>query len=79
MHSSFHTHIQQQQQQQQQQVGVDYYALSFVRDADVIYDLKDWLAQQGVCVCGCVGGCCVDRICCWLCLLTMYTIYFLLC
>lgn len=29
------------------QVGVDYYALSFVRDADVIYEVKDWLAQQG--------------------------------
>lgn len=28
-------------------VGVDYYALSFVRNADVIYELKSWLAQQG--------------------------------
>ncbi|KAK2080267.1 hypothetical protein QBZ16_000120 [Prototheca wickerhamii] len=27
--------------------GVDYYALSFVRTADVIYELKDWLARQG--------------------------------
>ena len=30
-------------------VGVDYYALSFVRNADVIYELKHWLAQQGAC------------------------------
>lgn len=29
------------------QVGVDYYALSFVRDAAVIYELKEWLAKQG--------------------------------
>lgn len=29
--------------------GVDYYALSFVRTADVIYELKDWLAKQGCC------------------------------
>lgn len=28
-------------------MGVDYYALSFVRDADVIYELKDYLAKQG--------------------------------
>lgn len=28
-------------------VGVDYYALSFVRNADVIYELKRYLAQQG--------------------------------
>ena len=28
-------------------VGVDYYALSFVRNADVIYELKRWLSQQG--------------------------------
>jgi pyruvate kinase len=28
-------------------VGVDYYALSFVRNADVIYELKHYLAQQG--------------------------------
>ena len=28
-------------------VGVDYYALSFVRNADVIYELKHWLSQQG--------------------------------
>jgi pyruvate kinase len=28
-------------------VGVDYYALSFVRNAEVIYELKHWLAQQG--------------------------------
>ena len=28
-------------------VGVDYYALSFVRNADVIYELKAYLAQQG--------------------------------
>ena len=28
-------------------VGVDYYALSFVRSADVIYELKRYLAQQG--------------------------------
>ncbi|KFM29270.1 Pyruvate kinase isozyme G, chloroplastic [Auxenochlorella protothecoides] len=27
--------------------GVDYYALSFVRTADVIYELKDWLARAG--------------------------------
>ena len=26
---------------------MDYYALSFVRNADVIYELKHWLAQQG--------------------------------
>lgn len=41
------------------QVGVDYYALSFVRDADVIYEVKDWLAQQGghfwrLCACVCM-------------------------
>lgn len=29
------------------QVGVDFYALSFVRDAAVIYELKEYLAQQG--------------------------------
>jgi pyruvate kinase len=28
-------------------VGVDYYALSFVRNADVIYELKQYLAKQG--------------------------------
>ena len=28
-------------------VGVDYYALSFVRNADVIYELKRYLSQQG--------------------------------
>lgn len=28
-------------------VGVDYYALSFVRSADVIYELKAYLAKQG--------------------------------
>lgn len=28
-------------------VGVDYYALSFVRSADVIYELKEYLKQQG--------------------------------
>ena len=28
-------------------VGVDYYALSFVRNAEVIYELKNWLATQG--------------------------------
>ena len=28
-------------------VGVDYYALSFVRNADVIYELKRYLAKQG--------------------------------
>jgi len=28
-------------------VGVDYYALSFVRNAEVIYELKRYLAQQG--------------------------------
>lgn len=33
-------------------VGVDYYALSFVRDARVIYELKNFLAQRGECVCG---------------------------
>ena len=26
---------------------MDYYALSFVRNADVIYELKRWLSQQG--------------------------------
>ncbi|KAL4447350.1 hypothetical protein ABPG77_007383 [Micractinium sp. CCAP 211/92] len=30
------------------EMGVDYYALSFVRDADVIYELKDYLAKQGL-------------------------------
>lgn len=29
------------------QVGVDYYALSFVRDAGVIYELKQYLAAEG--------------------------------
>ena len=29
-------------------VGVDYYALSFVRSADVIYELKAYLAKQGM-------------------------------
>ena len=29
------------------QIGVDYYALSFVRDAEVIYELKSYLAQEG--------------------------------
>ena len=28
-------------------MGVDYYALSFVRNADVIYELKSYLAEQG--------------------------------
>ena len=28
-------------------VGVDYYALSFVRNADVIYELKRYLSHQG--------------------------------
>ena len=28
-------------------VGVDYYALSFVRSADVIYELKEYLAKHG--------------------------------
>lgn len=28
-------------------VGVDYYALSFVKDAQVIYEVKKWLAEQG--------------------------------
>ena len=28
-------------------VGVDYYALSFVRNAEVIYELKRYLSQQG--------------------------------
>lgn len=28
-------------------VGVDYYALSFVRSADVIYELKEYLHKQG--------------------------------
>ena len=28
-------------------VGVDYYALSFVRSADVIYKLKEYLAKHG--------------------------------
>ena len=28
-------------------VGVDYYALSFVRNADVIYELKSYLQEQG--------------------------------
>ena len=32
-------------------VGVDYYALSFVRSADVIYELKDYLAQHGALPC----------------------------
>lgn len=26
---------------------MDYYALSFVRDAEVIHELKAWLAEQG--------------------------------
>ncbi|KAL4858542.1 Plastidial pyruvate kinase 3 [Chlorella vulgaris] len=30
------------------EVGVDYYALSFVRDAAVIYELKNYLAKQGL-------------------------------
>ena len=29
-------------------VGVDYYALSFVRNAEVIYELKRYLAKQGI-------------------------------
>lgn len=29
-------------------VGVDYYALSFVRNADVIYELKRYLAKEGI-------------------------------
>lgn len=28
------------------EVGVDFYALSFVKDANVIYELKRWLGQQ---------------------------------
>lgn len=28
-------------------MGVDYYALSFVRSADVIYELKEYLAKHG--------------------------------
>lgn len=28
-------------------VGVDYYALSFVRNADIIYELKRYLSKQG--------------------------------
>ena len=28
-------------------MGVDYYALSFVRNADVIYELKEYLREQG--------------------------------
>lgn len=32
--------------------GVDYFALSFVRTADIVYELKEWLAKQG----GCMGG-----------------------
>ena len=28
-------------------VGVDYYALSFVRSADVIYELKEYLVKHG--------------------------------
>ena len=28
-------------------VGVDYYALSFVRNAEVIYELKRYLSHQG--------------------------------
>lgn len=31
-------------------VGVDYYALSFVRSADVIYELKAYLAKQGAAI-----------------------------
>ncbi|PRW56390.1 plastidial pyruvate kinase 2-like isoform A [Chlorella sorokiniana] len=30
------------------EIGVDYYALSFVRDAEVIYELKSYLAQEGL-------------------------------
>lgn len=30
------------------EMGVDFYALSFVRDADVIYELKSYLANQGL-------------------------------
>ena len=29
------------------EVGVDYFALSFVRDAEVIYELKEFLAKEG--------------------------------
>jgi pyruvate kinase len=29
------------------EAGVDYYALSFVRDAQVLYDVKAWLAKNG--------------------------------
>lgn len=37
-------------------VGVDYYALSFVRSADVIYELKAYLAKQGAS--NCIKPCC---------------------
>ncbi|KAI7835791.1 hypothetical protein COHA_010311 [Chlorella ohadii] len=30
------------------EIGVDYYALSFVRDAEVIHELKSYLAQEGL-------------------------------
>ena len=39
-------------------VGVDYYALSFVRSADVIYELKAYLAKQGTCRKGISACCC---------------------
>jgi pyruvate kinase len=29
------------------EVGVDYYALSFVKDARVIYEVKRWLMERG--------------------------------
>ena len=29
-------------------MGLDYYALSFVRSAEVIYELKRYLSQRGV-------------------------------
>ena len=36
-------------------VGVDYYALSFVRTAEVIYELKRFLSQQGALCTACLG------------------------
>jgi pyruvate kinase len=37
-------------------VGVDYYALSFVRNADVIYELKSYLAKHGARLLACQTG-----------------------
>lgn len=52
-------------------VGVDYYALSFVRSADVIYELKAYLAKQGKCMhvqleprVANVGSYCLQQHCC---------------